>query len=59
MQPLLDIRGLHVNYGAIQALHELRPPTVVFRAVIEIDDQGADVAKARLHLFPPLDQAVN
>src|SRR4051812_14514101 len=35
-------------------LHELRTPTMVFRAVIQIDDQRGNVGKAPVYCVPPL-----
>lgn len=39
-------------------LHKLGAATVVFRSIVEIDDQGGQVGKALTHRFPPLREAV-
>ena len=41
------------------AVHELGPAAVVFRTIVEIDDQGGDVGKPVMHPFPPPPQTVD
>lgn len=42
-----------------EALHELGAPTVALGTIVQIDDQGRDVRKARLDALPPVDQPIH
>ncbi len=42
-----------------QAMHELGPPAVALRAIVQIDEQGCDVRKALFDALPPVDQAIH
>ena len=41
------------------ALHELSATTMVFWPIVQIDDEGGDVAKALTYGLPPLRDTVN
>jgi hypothetical protein len=41
------------------ALYELSATTMVFWPIVQIDDEGGDVAKALTHRLPPLGDAVS
>ena len=55
-QPHAETRLLH---KLEDALHELRPPTMVLWPIIQIDDQHADMPKALTHRFPPAHQTID
>ena len=40
-------------------MHELGPPAVALRAIVQIDEQGRDVRKALFDALPPVDQAIH
>src|SRR6266567_973960 len=40
-------------------MHELSAPTVVFWAIVNIDDELRDLGKALSYCLPPIDQTIN
>jgi hypothetical protein len=42
-----------------EAFHELSAPTVILRAIVQVDKQRLDVGKALFDRLPPIDQTIN